>query len=116
MRKTCIVTERPSRSIPPSTGGRWNAWRNQLSRFFAKWLRFSVGTSISLAFAVLAYSQEAPKERIRFLDGKARVPWFVKRQARTPWRVTLWRRARRGRETLYERFKKPLRAWWRGLP
>jgi hypothetical protein len=71
VRKSGIGTGRPSPSIPPSGGTRWNAWRSRLANFFTKWLRFSTGLYISLAFAVLAYGQDGgPKEKIRFLDGK----------------------------------------------
>jgi len=47
--------------------------------------------------------------------GKPPVPGFVRRLARTPLRVALWRGARRLREMLYARFKKPLRELLRGL-
>jgi hypothetical protein len=46
-------------------------WRARFSTFFAKWLRFSAGLYISLAFACLAFAQDGgPREKIRFLDGK----------------------------------------------
>jgi len=71
VRKNCIDTGRPSPSIPPSGGRRWSAWRSRLASIFTKWLRFSTGLYIALAFAVLAAAQDGgPKERIRFLDGK----------------------------------------------
>ncbi|MBI3855168.1 MAG: DegT/DnrJ/EryC1/StrS aminotransferase family protein, partial [Planctomycetes bacterium] len=72
VRKNCIETGRPSPSIPPSTEGRGSAWRRRFANFFARWLRFSTGLYISLAFALLVAAQEGgPKERVRFLDGKA---------------------------------------------
>jgi hypothetical protein len=71
VRKNCIDTGRPSPSIPPSGGRRWSAWRSRLASVFTKWLRFTTGLYIALAFAVLAAAQDGgPKERIRFLDGK----------------------------------------------
>jgi tetratricopeptide (TPR) repeat protein len=68
--KSCIETGRPSPSIPPSRGGRWSAWRSRFATIFTKWLRFSAGLYISLAFALLVSAQDLPKERVRFLDGK----------------------------------------------
>jgi hypothetical protein len=42
-----------------------------LASFFARWLRFSAGLYVSLAFALLAAAQDGPKDRVRFLDGKS---------------------------------------------
>lgn len=46
-------------------------WRSRLASFFSRWIRLSAGLYISLAFSLLCLAQEgAPRERIRFLDGK----------------------------------------------
>ena len=46
--------------------------RARFATVLTRWLRFSIGLWMSLAFALLVAAQDgAPKERIRFLDGKA---------------------------------------------
>ena len=50
----------------------------------------------------------------RFLDGKPAVPRWVRLGARTPLEVELRRRIGPWREVLYQRFKKPWRARFRG--